>query len=113
MPYKDFDAFLQEQSGDPIAFRFAGKPYSVPAEMPATLALYLARLRTESDTEAESDIPEPWIIGICRRVIGSEHVDAMIADGITVAGLKEINDWVMDCYRGEPSDPPTAETPAA
>lgn len=74
----DFDAERAERRAEPILLRAFGRDFELPGSMSA--ALFLDILRIQEERGAESDITFNDAVGILRRVLPADVLDALLAN---------------------------------
>tara|TARA_B100000287_G_scaffold187333_1_gene177159 strand:- start:445 stop:795 length:351 start_codon:yes stop_codon:yes gene_type:complete len=91
--YKDFDAAVSEEAGEPVEFKIAGKEYSLPGQLPARVVLTQMRFMDEDGLMAQSSLPE-WL----ESLVGKDNLEEMLDAGATWPQLDELLQFLLDSY---------------
>ncbi len=111
----DFDAFRAEQKVEPIALKLGGHTYSLPAALPATLALDVIR---KNSVDAAEELDPATMVDMGEAIFGGpEQFNKILTENnVTMNELPELFKMVFATYNGEPEAPnpesPSAPTPA-
>lgn len=121
--YRDFDAAFAEAAEEPLTIRLFGQDWQLPSRLPAVVVLRLRRanaavtefLQRLKDAGLDMDdpipddfeFPEGWEeftktdeIAHAKEVCGADNVDAWLAKGIDLPGLRDIVAWVVSVHEG-------------
>lgn len=97
----DFDAFFEAQeaeSSEPLSFRYAGKTFLLPAQLPAAAALLMMQLKSKG---SEKIIEDDDIRKLFVALLGKEQADSLFATGIGLTRLESILMWIFKNYMPE------------
>lgn len=108
--FRDFDAFWAETTREPVKFRYGGKTYELPPEIPAIVILKAVRLA--EDEAADKQVSPDDVIGLATNLLGSKNMDALLASGISIDRLGDVVKWALEQYGAGPGDEGNAEAPA-
>ena len=107
----DFDAFRAEQKADPIVLKLGGNSYTLPASLPATMALDIIRKNGE---DASVELGAADLVPMGEAIFGGPEQFKHILDdnGVGMDELPDLFKMVFEAYNGEP-EAPNPESPAS
>lgn len=104
----DFDAAWAEHK--PKHVRILGRVYRMPAEIPASVLILLARQR-QADRSGDAGLV--FVEQIIKSLLTPAGYEQILADGIGITGIRDVLDWCLKAYDiakddGEGEAPPPA-----
>jgi hypothetical protein len=94
----DLDAFLKERTKEPLTFRFGGKEYAAPPEIP-----WVAMQKAQEIHDSEVSIDA--VGEVIALMLGKDAWDQMIADGLGFsAAVKILNELVEEAMQDMPNE---------
>lgn len=97
--YRDFDQFLREKraakSAEPVTFTIGGVLYTLPAELPALVAVEALRLQKAG---VDGDVPADSVLSLATALFGGSQLKTMLQTGISLEELGDIIGYVMEQY---------------
>lgn len=95
--FRDYDAAWAERTDEPIPFgRIYGEDVTLPAKLPAKLALDVVALRDEHGDDAE--VPPGIVLDIVHQLFTEERVRRWLSAGMDFDQLGELMGDAMDAY---------------
>jgi hypothetical protein len=105
----DFDAFRREQTGEPVLLKIEGVEYSLPPDMPATVALDVIRLNR--DMGAGGNVPPDVLLSIGEGLFGDEQFRKIVKDHkLSVPDMGALIRETLKAYNSVTEQPPNRET---
>ena len=97
----DFDAFRGERRKEPHILKVGGKSFELPAELPASLAMDIARLEAERGSSADFRPEDILLLGA--DLFGStDRFREILREGqIALDEMPELIKQVLQVYGGE------------
>jgi hypothetical protein len=108
--YKDFDEAMANRL--PIRFRIRGRDYELPASLKAGPVLKLMEKGVDLSMQDSREAAK-----FLKTMIGEQRLDQMLEDGLDVAELMMLAEWVGEQYgfvrqqAGGDGQSPPAQTP--
>ncbi len=104
--YKDFDKAYEELTNKTLDFKVAGRKYSIPGQLPASVVLGQLSILNEDGTVDPTQIAK--FLG---ELVGDENLKDMMDNKVSWKQLEDLLNWLLIQYNVIPD--PDAETVVA
>tara|TARA_R100000231_G_C5322947_1_gene163984 strand:+ start:339 stop:686 length:348 start_codon:yes stop_codon:yes gene_type:complete len=104
--YKDFDKAYEELTNKTLDFKVAGRKYSIPGQLPASVVLGQLSILNE-----DGSVDPTQIAKFLGELVGDENLKDMMDNKVSWKQLEELLNWLLIQYNVIPD--PDAETVVA
>lgn len=96
--FVDFDAFLEEEAeADAKEIKIGGVKYTLPAQLPAKVALLSVKLSQSKDEKAAAQST----IDMFEIMVGKDAAEQILSGGISFQNLAKLIKVIFAMYKGE------------
>ena len=104
--YKDFDKAYEELTNKTLDFKVAGRKYSIPGQLPASVVLAQLSILNE-----DGSVDPTQIAKFLGELVGDENLKDMMDNKVSWKQLEDLLNWLLIQYNVIPD--PDAETVVA
>jgi len=104
--YKDFDKAYEELTNKTLDFKVAGRKYSIPGQLPASVVLGQLSILNE-----DGSVDPTQIAKFLGELVGDENLKDMMDNKVSWKQLEDLLNWLLIQYNVIPD--PDAETVVA
>ena len=104
--FKDFDKAYEELTNKTLDFKVAGRKYSIPGQLPASVVLGQLSILNE-----DGSVDPTQIAKFLGELVGDENLKDMMDNKVSWKQLEDLLNWLLIQYNVIPD--PDAETVVA